>query len=891
MTKLTTARFTDSVEEALKQYGDPAWLGANSPLASPYFLAERLTAGDQTASGRGRVLQALLREATGQITGKYHERYQTLLREYYFQGRSMAAVSDQLGLTKNPFNLSRNAAIAAVAENLIDLVHPALHLEQPPFVPPLLDRQPLIADALAHLRQRQTVALLGTSGMGKTALASRLAQELGAPLFWRPTRPGLNDQVEHLLFALGLFVYQQGEPALWLELVASQGKTELEKLLGLLRYGLTQMDPAPLLCFDDLHLLQPVTNPAHAALLALLQSLRGQVPLLITGQESRIEADQYVTLNGLSPASMARLFAQQELQLAPEQVTELHHLTQGNPRLLELCQTVLLAGTPLDQLWPKLLASPTLDMMLIRILQGLTTTELTVLLALCVYRSPAPAQHWANTQSAVALRRLVDKRLLQLDQAGGVEVPLAYRRLLYQQLSADQRRSFHHEAANVRSKHGAYTAAAYHLSQAGAPAAALALWHEQQEREIAQGQAAAALTLFRQFANLALPPLVHEQRALICARLEYLAGHTSQAQADLRILLQRTTPLAVEANELAGMIANDQSEFADAASAFQQALLLAERTVEVRAARAHKGLAWLHLRQQEMEQVERELNLAEYEIENMRGNLAMDRYQYTQARQHYQQALQVAETLGYVEGQAKTHNNLATLLWYHGHFGESLAAAEAAYRAFAGVGKIANQAGCRLTQAVAYNQAGDHHAALLAVQDAQTILTKHGEIMPWQQALIDQALAEAHLGLGNLAVAEVHAQQVIASEEADVLADAWRVLGEIRAERQEWIAAEHFVRLAINLATEREDRYLAAYAWRAQGRIYQQQGQQSSADDAFAIALAEFQAIDLSHEVARTQQAMIICSSAESVTLSPTILNAPGTQLPARPGFAPVSLG
>ena len=111
--------FTQVIEEALKHYQDPIWLGESSPLATPYFLGNRLTTSTTSALVRGRTLQALFQEATDHLQGKNAERFQTILRQYYFKSLPAAVVWDMLGLGKNSFHLSRNAAIAALEEQLI----------------------------------------------------------------------------------------------------------------------------------------------------------------------------------------------------------------------------------------------------------------------------------------------------------------------------------------------------------------------------------------------------------------------------------------------------------------------------------------------------------------------------------------------------------------------------------------------------------------------------------------------------------------------------------------------------------------------------------------------------------------------------------------------------
>lgn len=77
----------------------------------------------------------MLQEATGHLNGKYAERHQALLQKYYFEALPLKKVYDLFGLTHNAFNKSRKDAIHTLAQAIINLLHPALQLEQPPDPP------------------------------------------------------------------------------------------------------------------------------------------------------------------------------------------------------------------------------------------------------------------------------------------------------------------------------------------------------------------------------------------------------------------------------------------------------------------------------------------------------------------------------------------------------------------------------------------------------------------------------------------------------------------------------------------------------------------------------------------------------------------------------------
>jgi len=72
------------------------------------------------------------------------------------------------------------------------------------------------------LQNKESIAITGNVGCGKTALGSIVTQTHTATnTFWYTVRPGLNDQRDTLLFTLSYFFHTCGSSALWLQLVAA----------------------------------------------------------------------------------------------------------------------------------------------------------------------------------------------------------------------------------------------------------------------------------------------------------------------------------------------------------------------------------------------------------------------------------------------------------------------------------------------------------------------------------------------------------------------------------------------------------------------------------------------------------------------------------------------
>lgn len=98
-----------------------------------------------------------------------------------------------------------------------------------------------------------------------------------------------------MLFALAHFLRGQQASALWDQLVAEGGRVNRAIWPNLLRHDLRQLNPAPVLCFDEVDLLRPDELQAHAQLLAALGHLRGECACLFIGQQPLVEVDAPIT--------------------------------------------------------------------------------------------------------------------------------------------------------------------------------------------------------------------------------------------------------------------------------------------------------------------------------------------------------------------------------------------------------------------------------------------------------------------------------------------------------------------------------------------------------------------------------------------------------------------
>ena len=98
-------------------------------------------------------------------------------------------------------------------------------------------------------------------------------------------------------------------------------------------------------------------------------------------------------------------------------------------------------------------------------------------------------------------------------------------------------------------------------------------------------------------------------------------------------------------------------------------------------------------------------------------------------------------------------------------------------------------------------------------------------------------LAEAHAELDNLNEAQHFAELVLQQEEPHSHPYALYTLGTVRRRQQHFAEAEQYYSQCRHLSEINDDSYLLAYAWRALGTLYAEQGQAEIARQALQEAL------------------------------------------------------
>lgn len=858
-TQVSPTPFSDLLKDALEQVRQPELLGQESPLAAPYFLGYYLLQQpvemQQSAMGRGKALQTLLSDALADLPAHHPTgaEYQRLLDLSYFRhpNRHADDLWDQIGMSRATYFRERKKAVEVLAAALIRRAHPALRLEEPLPQANVFGREAEIQIGQQAMLSAHSVGIAGPSGIGKTTLAARiLSRYTTQPIFWYTIHPGLNDQLQSLFFALAYFLHSHGASTLWLQLLAEREQGELESLLALLRNDLaTIADQKPHFCFDEIDLLQPESS-THMQLLQFLESFPKGFGLLLIGQTVPVLTDSFIALTGLPRAQLQEMLATNDVLLTAAQLEQLAKQTQGNPRLLKLYLTLHESGEPLKELLAKLHHAPSLEALLQRIWQRLPESEHKVLLELAVYRRAAPVDVWQQPHQRAALQQLLHRQLIQSDGKGGVTLLAAYRRALVGQLTPELREVLHSQAAVARAFRQEMTAAAYHWVQAREYQTAVRLWYAHRKQEIEQGQGNAALHVFDNISHTQLEDEQDQQLlGLIRAELHKLLGNYWQAEATLQAITWRTPRLAAAARRLTGDIAELTGELARARMAYADGQAIVESLLESELVLLHRGLGWVYRRQKMLDEAWREAQSAQYEVENLKGNILREWGDFTLAEAHYQQALHLAQELKNIGSEAKTRNALASLLIKQGKFTEAESHFEQAHQLFRRLGRLLSVASVRLNQSVACMLSGRPADAIPHALRAKGIFERLQH--SYGVATVYQSLAEAHLALGELSPAIQYAQDAIGCEEETVIPDALRVIGEAQLALGNFLEAQAMIQQAIDAAVANRDRYLEAYAYRAMAKVLAARNQGDEAQQMLAQAVAIFEDMQLPDEVER----------------------------------------
>ena len=563
----TEKEYRAIVRAALQHFHDPRWLGENSPLATPYLLGHWLQQEadihQQDVVARGNILRRLIQAAGNTIAQGDSDRplpWARILELRYLAEEQMKVheIVEALHTSESAEGRQHPKALDALVVEILKLLKPALRLESPVRTAGVVGRQLEVELSVASLNAGKTITIHGPSGIGKTTFGVLLANQV-APnaFFWFTIRPGLNDHINSVIFALAYFLHQQGITGTWLQIMTDQGRVE-EHTTSLLRHDLQRASNHQLLlCFDEVDLLRPAEVQAHTRLVPFIDSLRQMAPLLLIGQKPMLDADHIVTLEGLDFVALQQMLSTAGIALAHEQLLDLHRQTQGNPRLIELyiahVQAMRRQGLALDAAFVGLSDRPSVELLLQRIWRHLNEAEMHLIELFALFQSAIPRSAWSDENEQEAFATLLEWRLLQADGQGSILMLPILQETVVHLLDADEATALHLEAAEICTRHRQFTAASHHYHMAGMAGLAVHLLQDHLDSELDQGQAFAAERILKAIASHQLElGKERELLQLLRAKVHQTLGEHGLALDDIQKSLWKVPFLKVQAASTGG---------------------------------------------------------------------------------------------------------------------------------------------------------------------------------------------------------------------------------------------------------------------------------------------------------------------------------------------------
>lgn len=876
--------FVSTVTDTLKHYNDPLWLGQRSPLATPYFLGFHLQKEQQPESvmGRGRTLQNAISQAAASIwPGELPQSREVLLKlvekerrnlicgpRYLFlildlrylrrfflpsaMPNTVGAMYDLLNVSESSFFEHLQVGRRKLAEALLRVIRPSLRLEHP-LSPVLVGRDAILQQCSGDLMSYRSVSLTGQAGIGKTSVGAYVARHWPSDAaFWHTFRPGLNDDLESVVFGLAHFLHQHECSSLWLQLRTNTGLLEnLGQVAGFLREDLACAAKLPvLLCFDEVDLLHTLTTQprhgVHKQILELLESLRTLTPLLLIGQRGLIDTDVNYEIQPLTINDTDKLLRQGDVTTLGN-VGSVHRATGGNPRLLEIYVALQKSADPGEEI--DLGRAPSIKPLFNRLWKRLYENEKQIIMGLSVFRSIAPIDVW---QDHIGLESLNRRSLLKIDAQGGVSLLPIFREFVYEELSLPQRRQLNQAAAVIRGQRGQYTEAAYHLGQADQLAAAIELWYQYQDIELEQGHAGSAYILFKDAKPSGLTEHNAKQLRVIQDRLSLLHGDAATVLENIdSYSWHLDEKITADALDLRGQAHLIHGHMDSALSDFDSAIsVLGELSIQI--VQLHRKRGQMYIEQADLDLAKRETALAQFEIEQLKGLIEMAQGKYLQAQVTLKAARQIAADSSDAKRTAKTEQLLAMAAGNYGDYIHARQYAQAAMSYFERTGDRLSLENLRAEMAGFYLNERKFAAAIEPSKAALRFFEniKHDLRIGY----LNSNLAEAYFETGQLELAEKHALRAIQSENPRVQPYACYTLGLIRYAQSRTTESEHAFQTGIYAAQKTGDDYISAYLYQGYGRISCQDGRYDEGVKRLRKALFLFSQLDMKPETEETSK-------------------------------------
>lgn len=846
--------FAKQVESALLHFSEPAWLGSKSPLAQPWVLGAHLHDRGDSDLERGELLRELIVEAATELIDD--EERNVVQRGYIKRDPYLtnAGVALRLSMNERQFFRKRAAAVRTMAVSLYRRLISPLRLESPP-VQPLAGRHRERNLMLESLHPGKSISVAGPSGIGKSTLAADVVSAVGAAIFWFTVRPGFNDNLESLLFALAWFLRQQGAHNLWLQIIADSRDLESERIAGLLRYDLSTL-PANsfIVCIDEVDVLN-ADIPEHARVLHALEIIRPLSPLLFIGQRAVLESDTLINLGALSEEELTEWHASlgSELQIP---IASIYKLTQGVPVLLSAW--LILARS--DPAYASLMDDSrpiTMESVFQRVWRKLPGDERLLIGELAIHDGATPIEMLVVGDSttgkeALALARLMERALVFQPTASTVQLPTYLANLVHKHMDPETRSLLHLRVAQRLEERGQHVDAVHHWVAGGRAEAGIWLWFRHRASEIRRGSAMAALTTLASVRADDLPN--DKDRTALQIVLAELLLHTGKIEGVNSILGKKnwkeSSSVRAHLDKLRGDVAEIEGNLQQSLDLYRNSLDTLVGASEERESQLRFNLVRsrivhnvdLQRARQQALQFRLRAEVSQASVEEMLGNYAL-------ALECLMSAQQVAAELDDGEIEiARVGVALGRLLMTQGKHEEAVAVMEEAMVAFDRAGYLLPLQTCRTNLAYALLQLGRAQASYTVAKEGLALGRRMGSAH--HIAGMATAAAEAALALDDLDNAETLVIEATVQEADWHQHWALGVYALVRARRGAHEEARMLALQGLESARETGNPYSIGYCQRQVGEVRKTAGALEEARDWFQQARATYASVGLDNEVA-----------------------------------------
>ena len=430
--------------------------------------------------------------------------------------------------------------------------------DSPPDIPGFIGRGRELADYRAKLASQGIVVVAGMPGVGKTALAARLAieaasaQDDASKVFWHTVRA--DEKIEAIVWKLAGFLAWHGRPSVWemLQGIALAGG-QLPPADVLLDYIFQSIkNQGYLVCLDDFHYLAGDRLWEILADRLRAQVLAGEVRLLIVSSRvpDFVRVTQHTPLEGLSPANSRLLLLQKEVTLSDSHFAKLYDRTAGNAELLILAGDAMRGSPNPERIIDRLTSSADVERFLLdQVDRELGEKEKLVMNGVAVLLGhPGSRDAIEDVLDGQNVRRtltvLTNRFLLRETEALAERAYVQHsivQGFYYDLLSRRERRAMHERAAQwYRYEEADDLRAALHYFHAGESEEAARLTTQDVWGQINRGHSLSLGDLCGRFQPRQLDPALWREVQLTLGQLHSFWGESAKAQGYFQDVLAQT---------------------------------------------------------------------------------------------------------------------------------------------------------------------------------------------------------------------------------------------------------------------------------------------------------------------------------------------------------------